>query len=240
MVAGNLKRQNAMRIVGIILAVVVASSVLGYFVGANNERTMELEYRAEVDALRIQVSQVLNLTRELRRDVGSVSDRETQLESQVSKMSQTVDSLRTVYSEPASIKPQAGQAWSKVSDPFSLSGTVMKASSLSQNGSILFGPYLSKEYVGMLGKRYTAVFRCKVGSNSPPDYVVYVDVTYDMVHVLNSLKIKASDFTLSNAWQDFQLSFAAPSNMTLGLEFRVQNLNEGVTDIYIDQIQLRK
>lgn len=227
-------------LVGIITAVVVASSILGYWVGTTYERNLELQYRADIDSLRLQINQALNVANQSRRDSGSSLDQVKELESQLSKMSQEVSDLRTVYLEPASAKPQSGRSWSRVNDPFSMSGVVMKASASSPNGSMLYGPYITKEAMSMLGKRYTVIFRCKVGSNSFSNYVAYVDVCYDSVFVLSSMKIKASDFTSSNTWQNFQLNFTAPSNMTLGVEFRVQNLNNGITDIFIDQIQVRK
>ena len=152
-----------------------------------------------------------------------------------------LDLMKTVYSEAAYDKPQSGGSWSKMDDPTSLSGKVMEANASSPNGGTLFGPYITQELGGasMLGKQYTAVFRLKVSSNLSSSNVVYIDVACDFTSVLDWMQVKANGFASSNAWQDFQLTFTVPSSVTSGLEFRVQNLNNGVTDVFLDQIQVK-
>ena len=117
----------------------------------------------------------------------------------------------------------------------------MKANASSTNGGTLFGPYITQELggVSMPGKQYTVVFRLKVSLNLSSSNVVYIDVACDLGTVLNSMQVKANDFASSDAWQDFQLTFTVNSSVTSGLEFRVQNLNNGVTDVFLDQIQVK-
>jgi predicted membrane protein len=144
----------------------------------------------------------------------------------------------TKYAEAAMNKPQSGGSWFSVSDALSWSGIVMKASDSSLNGDRLFGPYVTSSWDGesMLGKPYIVTFRLKVTSNLSTSDVVCIDVAYDAGSVLKSMRIKASDFISSNSWQDFQLTFTVPSSLIYGLEFRVQNLNNGITDLFVDQI----
>jgi DNA-binding beta-propeller fold protein YncE len=151
-------------------------------------------------------------------------------------------SLITVYSEAASNKPHSGGSWVMVDDPSSPSGKVMKAGASSSNGDFLFGPYITEESGGqtMSGRRYLANFRLKVSSNISPSDVIYVDVTCNFGTVLNSMRIKANDFASSNVWQDFQLSFTAPASMTSGLEFRINNLNSGVADVFANGIKIMR
>jgi hypothetical protein len=54
--------------------------------------------------------------------------------------------------------------------------------------------------------------------------------------ILQSRTIRASDFSSSNTWQEFQLTFIVPENMEYGLEFRMQNLNFGIADLHADTI----
>lgn len=144
----------------------------------------------------------------------------------------------SVYFEGAYNKPQSGTSWTCSSDSSSCSGLVMKASASSQDDAVLFGPYINESWNGMsmLGKPYTATFTLKVSSNMKASDVVNIDVCYDCSFVLTSLKLRASDFVSSNTWQDFQLGFIVPSSLTYGLEFRVRNLNNGITDIFVDRI----
>lgn len=151
-------------------------------------------------------------------------------------------SLTTAYSEAASNKPQSGSSWVKVSDPLSSSGLVMKASKSSPNGAMLHGPCISTEQGGgsMLGEQYTAFFKLKVSSNLSASDVAYIDVCCNNGStVLASTRVKASDLA-SNVWQCYQLNFVVPSSMTNGLEFRVKNFSNGVTDVYIDLIQIMR
>lgn len=148
----------------------------------------------------------------------------------------------TAYLECAYDKSQSGDSWSKMSDLSSWSDIVMKASVSSPNDDWLYGPYITRgwDQTSMLGKPYTATFRLKISSNLSTSDVSYIDVSYDCGTVLKSMIIQASDFALSNAWQDFRLTFFAPRTLTHGLEFRVMNLNNGITDIYVDQILVEK
>jgi hypothetical protein len=88
----------------------------------------------------------------------------------------------------------------------------------------------------MLGKSYVVSFRLKISSKIPTGNVVRVDVCYNAGTVLQLMIIRASDFASSNTWQDFQLTFTTPSYLTYGLEFRVINLSNGVTDVFADQL----
>jgi hypothetical protein len=145
------------------------------------------------------------------------------------------------YLQVASDKPQSGDAWFGVDDYSSWSGVVMKASANSSNGDVLFGPYITSGWdgVSILGKSYRAVFSLKVSSNLSSSDVVCVEVAYNAGCILKSMRIKASDFNSSDAWQDFQLTFTVPDSLNYGLEFRVKNLNSRITDVYVDQIFIR-
>ncbi|MFB3889449.1 MAG: hypothetical protein ACE14S_08150 [Candidatus Bathyarchaeia archaeon] len=146
-----------------------------------------------------------------------------------------------VYYESACDKFQLGNAWSQTAD-FSLeSGRVMKAEASTQNGDWLFGPYFNKGWSGqpLAAEQYAAVFRLKVGSNASPAAVVYVDVVYDMGALLQSRLIRASDFASPDVWQEFQFAFSVPEDMVYGIEFRLMNLNAGVTDVYVDTVTIR-
>lgn len=146
-----------------------------------------------------------------------------------------------VYVEPAVNKPQSGDSWIKVSDDFSWSGTVMKSSSSSPNYSMLFGPYIDKEYTGnsMLGKPYVATFRLKASSITESN-IIGIDICYNEGKIFKAMTIKAPDFLKPDAWQDFQLTFIVPDALTRGLEFRVGNLNNGVTDAFFDRVSVRQ
>jgi len=152
------------------------------------------------------------------------------------------DRERTVYVENASDKYQSASSWAKVSDISSWSGTPMKASSSSLNGGCLYGPYITTEFNGtsMLGKSYNVSFRLKVLSNLSASNVTYVDVCCNLGLVLASRLIRGTDFAAPDSWQSFELSFAVPSSLSSGLEFRVINQNHGITDVYTDQIQVRR
>jgi len=144
-----------------------------------------------------------------------------------------------VYSESASDKPTSGTSWATWSDQTSLSGTVMRASSASSNGGVLYGPYIKTDEYGadMQGAAYTVRFRMKISSNAATANVAYLDVCYNLgVAVLAQKSVKASDFDSPNTWQTFQLTFDVPTSMTYGLEFRVTNLNNAVADVYVDEI----
>jgi hypothetical protein len=79
----------------------------------------------------------------------------------------------------------------------------------------------------------------KVSSNLTTDNVVRIDVCYNAGTVLQLMIIKANDFISPNTWQDFQLTFTTPSYLTYGLEFRVINLNNGITDMFADQLSVK-
>jgi hypothetical protein len=140
------------------------------------------------------------------------------------------------YFEISANKLQSGSSWFKVTDPSAQYGIVMKTSASSPNEDTLFGPYISTDLKGesMLGKSYNVHFRLKVSSNASASDVAYIDVAYNGGFFLTSKLIKASNFTLPNSWQDFQLTFTVPSSLTYGLEFRLKNLNHDVTDLSFD------
>ena len=148
----------------------------------------------------------------------------------------------TVYVELASNKLQSGSSWTKVSDPSSWSGLVKMASTSAPNGAWLYGPYMTQGWdeFNMLGKPYICSFKLKVSSNLAETDVVYIDVAYNASKVLKSIVLKASDFSSSDSWQVFQLNFTVPTSLSAGLEFRIRNLNNGITDVYVDFIQVRK
>jgi hypothetical protein len=143
-----------------------------------------------------------------------------------------------VYVEAAFNKPQAGSTWSKVLDSSSASGLVMEASDSSPGNDWLYGPYIMSDWneQSMLGNAYTARFRLKVSSNTPHSWVIYVDVACNAGKALQSKLIRASDFVSANAWQDFNLTFTVPLYLAYGLEFRILDFNNGVTDVYADRI----
>jgi hypothetical protein len=150
----------------------------------------------------------------------------------------------TVYSEGACNKRVCGSSWLQVSDASSFSGLVMRALVSSPMDGILYGPYISTEWNGqsMLGKPYVATFSLKVSSNTLPNDVVYIDIGYNGGQVLQSMVIKAINFTWSNVWQDFRLTFVVPFSLNLGcpLEFRIKNLNTGTADVYADCITITR
>jgi len=143
-----------------------------------------------------------------------------------------------VYVEAAYNKPQSGSSWTEESGSSSFSGIVMKASASSPNEGCLYGPYITEgwDWTSMLGKPYTATFTLKASSNLSTSNVVYIDVFYNYDSVLQSMWIRASDFASSNHWQDFQLSFIVPNSLTGGIEFRVINFNNGITDVSVDKV----
>jgi hypothetical protein len=146
----------------------------------------------------------------------------------------------TAYAEGAYNKQRFGSSWSNVNDPSSWSGIVMKAAASAPNSGCLYGPYISSDWNtrSMLSKSYVATFRLKVSSNLLTDNVVRIDICYNAGTALQFMIIKANDFTSSDTWQDFQLTFTTPSYLTYGLEFRVTNLNNGITDMFADQISV--
>ncbi|MCJ7760400.1 hypothetical protein MUP59_04575, partial [Candidatus Bathyarchaeota archaeon] len=153
----------------------------------------------------------------------------------------------TVYVEGACNKPKIAYgnpvSWSMLVDSSSWSGIVLKAPVSSASGSWLYGPYIAETWdqINIKGKPYTAVFTLKVSSHLPTNDVCYLDVCCGAGStILKSARVKASDFAASNVWQDFKLSFIVPDPLTYGLEFRVMNLNGGITDLYIDKIELQK
>ena len=145
-----------------------------------------------------------------------------------------------VYSERAFDKPQDGTSWTKVNDSSVLSGFAMKAAVSSPNGGVLFGPYITTGTSGrsLAGKTYSVVFKLKVSSNVLNDYVVYLDVCHNAGEVITSHLFRAIDFAASNEWQSFELAFVAPTSIIHGLEFRVNNRNNGLTDLFIDEVYL--
>jgi hypothetical protein len=146
------------------------------------------------------------------------------------------------FLEFAKDKSHSGSSWAEVDDPSSWGGSVMTALSVSPNDGVLFGPWTTQEWndTSMLGNNYTAYFRLKVTSNVSSSNVVYIDTAYDCGTVLDSMTIQANNFTSPNTWQEFQLSFTLPDSLTCGLEFRLQNKNNGVTDISADYVLLEK
>jgi hypothetical protein len=147
-----------------------------------------------------------------------------------------------VYSQSASDKPASGASWFAWNDQTSLSGTVMRASSTSSNGGVLYGPYIKTDKYGadMQGKSYTVLFRMKISSNAATSSVAYLDVCYNLGVLLAQQLVRASDFDSPNTWQIFQLTFDVPAAMVYGLEFRVTNLNHAVADVYVDEVTVSK
>jgi hypothetical protein len=147
-----------------------------------------------------------------------------------------------VYEEEAISKPQSGNSWVRVNDSSSASGKVMIASVNASNGGCLFGPYIALTPSGekMSGMPYLGAFRLKVSSNALPVVVASIDVAYNGGEILQSMQVKASDFRFSGSWQDFSLPFTAPASMINGLEFRVHNLNDGVTDLFLEKISITR
>jgi hypothetical protein len=147
----------------------------------------------------------------------------------------------TTFMESGANKLQFGDSWLKMSDASSFSGVVMRASDSASNGGVLYGPYITEDLNGasMLGNSYVADFRLEVTSNQSASNVAYVDVCCNYGAVLGSMLIKASDFESSNTWQDFRLFFTVPNSVSAGLEFRVESLNNGVTDVSIDTIAVK-
>jgi len=145
-----------------------------------------------------------------------------------------------VYAEAAVNKPQSGGSWVSVRDDFSWSGAVMKASASSLNDDILFGPYIDTHCDGenIMGNQYNAHFRLKVSSNQSTSDVLYIDASCDLGHILNSSLIKASDFSSSDAWQDFHLTFLVPGSLAYGLELRIMNTNNGAADVFVDYVNV--
>ncbi|MBZ5529521.1 MAG: hypothetical protein LAN71_16695, partial [Acidobacteriia bacterium] len=147
-----------------------------------------------------------------------------------------------VFQEDAQDKLQFGGSWAAVVDGSSSSGLAMEAANSSANGGRLFGPYLlnGSDELPLAGKPFVAVFRLKVTSNASLGNVVYIDVSYNGGIPIQLMTIKANNFALPNVWQDFQLPFVAPDPLTAGLEFRIINQNNGVTDVFADEVTVYK
>ena len=146
------------------------------------------------------------------------------------------------YHEAAKNKIQQGKTWSPVKDNTAWADTCMTAFRTAPNGKALYGPYIfrGEDRRPLANKIYVVHYRLKSTSNDLPLDVATIDVTYNLNSTIVKKTIKASDFHAPNTWQSFQLTFTAPASLNYGIEFRIINLNNGITDLSVDSILVER
>ena len=124
--------------------------------------------------------------------------------------------------------------YSNVTDRDASSG-MARLASRQENipGRIIFGPYDSDIEAGY----YRANFRMKVSDNARSEKILLMDIASDAPDFVSThAYVIPLEFSESGEYQDFSLDFYKPESGYL--EFRVYYY--GVTDLYIDKIDLLK
>ncbi|MFD2581609.1 hypothetical protein ACFSR6_03845 [Pedobacter vanadiisoli] len=120
-----------------------------------------------------------------------------------------------------------------VNDGSANGGTCMFRPASASGGTIWAGPY-----VGVTAGNYLLQVRIKVTSNSSTADLFMLDIVSQYGYVTHgALWIKPNMFRANNEWQLITIPVSIPHGIT-NLEIRGMNFQPGITDVYVDYVQL--
>jgi hypothetical protein len=120
-----------------------------------------------------------------------------------------------------------------VSDAKANGGTCMFRSAGAAGGTFWAGPYIS-----VSAGSYLFQVRIKVSSNSSSSNLFLLDIVSQYGIVMHGgLWITPNMFKTNNEWQLITIPVSIPHGIT-NLEMRGMNFQPGITDVYIDYVQL--
>ncbi|MDQ0638320.1 hypothetical protein QF042_001885 [Pedobacter sp. W3I1] len=120
-----------------------------------------------------------------------------------------------------------------VSDAKANGGTCMFRSAGAADGTFWAGPYIP-----VAAGSYLFQARIKVGSNSASSSLFMLDVVSQYGSVVHSaIWITPNMFKANNEWQLITIPVSIPHGIT-NLEMRGMNFQPGITDVYLDYVQL--
>jgi len=107
------------------------------------------------------------------------------------------------------------------------------SASLSQAGTVQFGPYEATNLIN--NKTYKAVFRIKTNDITNQNFIWSLDVYAGSVNFKKTLEIRGTDFDVNNQYQDFIIIFNKPIDAN-DLEYRV--MSYGKAKLTTDKISI--
>ena len=120
-----------------------------------------------------------------------------------------------------------------VNDASANGGTCMFRPANSAGGTIWAGPY-----VPVAAGNYLFQVRLKVAANTSNANLFMLDIVSQYGYIVHgAIWISPSMFKASNEWQLISIPVAIPHGIT-NLEMRGMNYQPGVTDVYVDYVQL--
>jgi hypothetical protein len=122
---------------------------------------------------------------------------------------------------------------STVSDSTADGGIAVERKAGQSSGGMWYGPY-----VNLPGGNYIVQYRVKVASNASTSAVITLDATSNSGrNSYGSIVVHPTDFRASGDWETFSLPIKIDNNQD-GIEFRGLNFNTGITDFYLDYVNV--
>jgi len=126
-----------------------------------------------------------------------------------------------------------------------IEGTTMVNDGSANGGTCMFRPASASgetiwagPYVGVTAGNYLLQVRIKVSSNSSTADLFMLDIVSQFGYVTHgALWIKPNMFRANNEWQLITIPVSIPHGIT-NLEIRGMNFQPGITDVYVDYVQL--
>jgi hypothetical protein len=119
-----------------------------------------------------------------------------------------------------------------VSDPSAQGGSAIFRPASSSSDTYWFGPYTN-----IPAGSYTVQVRLKVASNAPDAFLFVIDISNPSGGTYANLDIKPNMFRESNRWQIFSFPVIVPV-ATTQLEFRGMAFQSGITDVFLDYVNV--
>ena len=122
---------------------------------------------------------------------------------------------------------------STVSDSTADGGIAVERTAGQSSGGMWYGPYIT-----LPGGNYIVQYRVKVASNASTSAIITLDATNNLgKNPYGSIVVHPADFRASGDWETFSLPIKIDNNQN-GIEFRGMNFNTGITDFYLDYVNV--
>lgn len=155
-----------------------------------------------------------------------------------------LENQELIFWESAADKPQIGPSWLVTEDRKASGDRVIQMDSQVRAESLLYGPYLYNDSQGesLANRKLRATFRLKITDVLLPIYVAELSVLVNgdeeptdyLAHTLIDLTTVKDE----TVYKMFNLTFSVPAVVNQGIEFRVQNRNNGYCILLVDDINV--
>ena len=149
-----------------------------------------------------------------------------------------------IFWESAADKPQQGPSWLVTDDQEASGGRVIQIDSKVRAESLLYGPYLKSDNKGgsLANRKLCVTFRMKIVETLLPIYVAELSV---MANGIEDSTVCLADELLDlasvndeNVYNTFNLTFTVPTKSDQGVEFQIENRNNGYCVLFVDDVNV--